>query len=90
MAEPIGIDGDQIIASAVQYLIEGNEMCAAQLLLFCNIEELDSYPTEDFGRETMGFEQAQGRARRLIRHLFERVESLKSRRLRRSSFQSRL
>lgn len=50
MAEPVGIDGDQVIASAVQYLIGGNEMDAAQLLLFCNIENMEFFPEEDWGR----------------------------------------
>lgn len=35
------LNGEQLIASAVQYLIEGNETDAAELLLFCMIEEID-------------------------------------------------
>lgn len=50
MAEQVGIDGDQVIASAVQYLIEGNEMDAAQVLLFCNIENMEFFAEEDWGR----------------------------------------
>lgn len=37
------IDGEQLLASAVQYLIEGHETDTAELLLFCTVEEIGVY-----------------------------------------------
>lgn len=34
------LDADQIVASAVQYLVEGGEMEVAQLLLYCDAEHV--------------------------------------------------
>lgn len=37
------IASEQLLASAVQYLIEGNETDSAELLLFCSVEKIDEY-----------------------------------------------
>ncbi len=50
MEERTTIDGEQLLASAVQYLIEGEELDAAQVLIYCTIEELEFFAEEDFGR----------------------------------------
>lgn len=50
MEKQTDIDGEQLLASAVQYLIEGEELDAAQVLLYCNVENLESFAVEDFQR----------------------------------------
>lgn len=56
MEEQTSIDGEQIIASAVQYLIEGDELGAAQSLLYCEVEKIEVVQEDDYGGPRFGLE----------------------------------
>lgn len=49
-------DGDRIVASAAQYLIEGGEMEAAEALLLCNVEHLFAHGEVNMQTTSYGVE----------------------------------
>lgn len=56
MPDQTAIDGDQIIASAFQYLVEGEEFDAAETLLFCNVENIEVIEEDNFRGTSYGVE----------------------------------
>lgn len=56
MENQTAIDKEQIIATAVQYLIEGGEMVSAQLLLYCIAEKLEVVEEDHYQSTTYGVE----------------------------------
>lgn len=48
------VDGEQLIASAVQYLIEGDNMDIAQLLLYCTAEQVEVVEEDNFRSTSYG------------------------------------
>lgn len=49
MAQSEKLDTEQLLASAVAYLIEGGDTKEAELLLFCTVEDVQAIHISDFG-----------------------------------------